>query len=166
MRLPAIDYQRLNNRTCARFSNACTPGCDSLYSPARASRRRAACRRSAAPTVCGTPSSSSSSRRRRLSHAIPAGVGVVRLAPSDDRQVRAQPGASRLASWSERPEFTLITQNVDGLHERAGTREVVHRHGSIWEVCVGAARQPHRRVGATTPRRIQRSLHAARIAVI
>ena len=40
-----------------------------------------------------------------------------------------------LASWSLRfPHFTLITQNVDGLHERAGTRQVVRLHGSIWEV--------------------------------
>ena len=29
---------------------------------------------------------------------------------------------------------TLITQNVDGLHERAGTREVIRFHGSIWEL--------------------------------
>lgn len=30
------------------------------------------------------------------------------------------------------PEFTLITQNVDGLHERAGSRDVLRLHGSIW----------------------------------
>ena len=39
-----------------------------------------------------------------------------------------------LARWSQRPGFTLITQNVDGLHERAGSRDVVRFHGSIWEV--------------------------------
>ena len=40
-----------------------------------------------------------------------------------------------LAAWSRRyPNFTLITQNVDGLHERAGTANVVRFHGSIWEV--------------------------------
>jgi NAD-dependent deacetylase len=40
-----------------------------------------------------------------------------------------------LAAWSARyPGFTLITQNVDGLHERAGTRHVLRIHGSIWEV--------------------------------
>lgn len=40
-----------------------------------------------------------------------------------------------LAEWSRRyPNFTLITQNVDGLHERAGTRNVIRFHGSIWEV--------------------------------
>jgi NAD-dependent deacetylase len=40
-----------------------------------------------------------------------------------------------LARWSRRfPAFTLITQNVDGLHERAGTAHVIRLHGSIWEV--------------------------------
>jgi NAD-dependent deacetylase len=52
------------------------------------------------------------------------------------RQVIAgcQPNAAHqaIARWSENPGFTLITQNVDGLHERAGTRNVVRYHGSIW----------------------------------
>jgi len=40
-----------------------------------------------------------------------------------------------LAAWSRRYSgFTLITQNVDGLHERAGTKDVIRFHGSIWEV--------------------------------
>jgi NAD-dependent deacetylase len=48
-----------------------------------------------------------------------------------------------LAAWSQRPSFTLITQNVDGLHERAGTRDVVRMHGSIrevgcWNACASA----------------------------
>ena len=35
------------------------------------------------------------------------------------------------------PQFTLITQNVDGLHERAGSRNVLRLHGSIWHLrCV------------------------------
>jgi NAD-dependent deacetylase len=40
-----------------------------------------------------------------------------------------------LALWSRRfPRFRLITQNVDGLHERAGTSGVIRFHGSLWEV--------------------------------
>ncbi len=29
------------------------------------------------------------------------------------------------------PEFVLITQNVDDLHERAGSKNIIHLHGSI-----------------------------------
>ena len=43
-----------------------------------------------------------------------------------------------LAKWSRRDGFTLVTQNVDGLHELAGTRNVIRFHGSIWEIrCTG-----------------------------
>ena len=45
-----------------------------------------------------------------------------------------------IARWSRRPGFTLITQNVDGLHERAGTRNVVRFHGSIWTLRCSAGR--------------------------
>ncbi len=31
-------------------------------------------------------------------------------------------------------DFGLITQNVDGLHEKAGSRRVIPIHGNIWEV--------------------------------
>jgi len=52
-----------------------------------------------------------------------------------------------LADWSRRQSgFTLITQNVDGLHERAGTRNVIRFHGSIWELgCLESCRGPARR---------------------
>jgi len=45
-----------------------------------------------------------------------------------------------LARWETRfPEFTLVTQNVDGLHERAGSTHIVRYHGSIWRLrCTGA----------------------------
>jgi NAD-dependent deacetylase len=51
----------------------------------------------------------------------------------------AEPNAAHdvIARWSRRfPSFTLVTQNVDGLHERAGTRPetVVRFHGSIWRL--------------------------------
>jgi NAD-dependent deacetylase len=39
-----------------------------------------------------------------------------------------------IAHWSRRRGFTLITQNVDGLHERAGTSNVIRYHGSIWRL--------------------------------
>ncbi|MBM4285214.1 MAG: NAD-dependent deacylase [Deltaproteobacteria bacterium] len=50
-------------------------------------------------------------------------------------EARPNPGHLALAALEDRFEdFTLITQNVDGLHRRAGSRQVVEIHGSIWEV--------------------------------
>jgi NAD-dependent deacetylase len=47
------------------------------------------------------------------------------------------PAHDVLARWSGRPGFTLITQNVDGLHERAGTKALLRMHGSIWQLRCG-----------------------------
>jgi NAD-dependent deacetylase len=63
----------------------------------------------------------------------------------------AQPNAAHdvLARWTrERPGVTVITQNVDGLHERAGTERLVRLHGSIWRMrcwrhCPAAPRDWH-----------------------
>lgn len=39
-------------------------------------------------------------------------------------------------------EFTVITQNVDGLHRLAGSRHIVELHGSIWTVrCLGCGQE-------------------------
>lgn len=38
--------------------------------------------------------------------------------------------------------FTLVTQNVDGLHERVGSRNIAKLHGDIWRVrCVTCGRE-------------------------
>ena len=62
---------------------------------------------------------------------------------------RARPNRAHgvLSEWSRRfPGFALITQNVDGLHERAGTAGVIRFHGSLWELgCAGACRGSPRR---------------------
>ncbi len=49
------------------------------------------------------------------------------------------PGHLALAQLERRvPGFTLITQNVDGLHQRAGSRRVLKLHGDIWTLhCLG-----------------------------
>jgi NAD-dependent deacetylase len=67
-----------------------------------------------------------------------------------------QPNAAHhvLAKWSTRfPRFTLITQNVDGLHERAGTANTIRLHGSIWEVLCWdrCTASPSRWIDETTP---------------
>jgi NAD-dependent deacetylase len=58
-----------------------------------------------------------------------------------------------LAAWSRRfPTFTLVTQNVDGLHEAAGTRNLLRFHGSIWEVlCARGCKDGARREDRTSP---------------
>ncbi|MEA3339336.1 MAG: NAD-dependent deacylase [Chloroflexota bacterium] len=39
------------------------------------------------------------------------------------------------------PDFTLITQNVDGLHLAAGNRNVLELHGNIWRTrCTGCGK--------------------------
>lgn len=50
---------------------------------------------------------------------------------------RAEPNAAHLALAElerERPGLTLVTQNVDGLHERAGHRRVIRLHGTLWRL--------------------------------
>lgn len=43
-----------------------------------------------------------------------------------------------LAQLEERCRLTILTQNIDGLHQKAGSRNVVELHGSIWKVrCTG-----------------------------
>jgi NAD-dependent deacetylase len=50
-------------------------------------------------------------------------------------QARPNDGHKALAVLEEAvPDFTLITQNVDGLHGQAGSRRVLEVHGSIWKV--------------------------------
>ncbi len=49
--------------------------------------------------------------------------------------VRPNPAHYILAKWEkEFPSFTLITQNVDGLHELAGSTKLLELHGNIWKV--------------------------------
>ncbi len=49
------------------------------------------------------------------------------------------PGHLTLAKWETLvPDFTLITQNVDGLHPRAGSKNLYQIHGNIFTArCLG-----------------------------
>lgn len=40
-----------------------------------------------------------------------------------------------LAELENRYEVTVVTQNVDNLHERAGSSRVIHLHGELTKVC-------------------------------
>ena len=49
--------------------------------------------------------------------------------------VRPNPGHYALVEFEKRiPQFTLITQNVDGLHRMAGNQNVLELHGNIQRV--------------------------------
>jgi NAD-dependent deacetylase len=59
------------------------------------------------------------------------------------------PGHLALAALERRkPLFTLVTQNVDGLHDRAGNHRILKLHGDIWRLrCVECGSDwPDRRV--------------------
>lgn len=57
---------------------------------------------------------------------------------------QAQPNAGHfaLAQLEEKGPFvTVVTQNVDGLHQRGGSSHVIELHGSIWKLrCMGCQR--------------------------
>jgi NAD-dependent deacetylase len=43
------------------------------------------------------------------------------------------PGHQAIAAWQNRfPDLSLVTQNIDGLHQAAGSRDVIELHGNIW----------------------------------
>jgi NAD-dependent deacetylase len=52
--------------------------------------------------------------------------------------LKPNPAHEAIARWQDRfTDFTLVTQNIDGLHQAAGSREVIEMHGSIWRArCV------------------------------
>ena len=60
------------------------------------------------------------------------------------REVRPNPGHFALKTLGDRlglDRFTLITQNVDGLHRTAGSRNVLELHGNLARVrCTGCER--------------------------
>jgi NAD-dependent deacetylase len=53
-------------------------------------------------------------------------------------RITFNPAHKALAELEKRiPRFTLITQNVDGLHVKAGSRNIIEIHGNLWKVrCV------------------------------
>ena len=59
---------------------------------------------------------------------------------------RAKPNAGHavLAGLQKaNPEFWLITQNVDALHQKAGSKRVLELHGSIWRTSCTACPKHH-----------------------
>lgn len=48
-------------------------------------------------------------------------------------EARPNRGHEILAALEKHFDVTIVTQNVDNLHERAGSRHVIHLHGSLFE---------------------------------
>jgi NAD-dependent deacetylase len=58
------------------------------------------------------------------------------------RSAEPNPGHRALARMAAKiPNFTLITQNIDGLHQRAGSTHVVELHGNIHRYICSADRR-------------------------
>jgi NAD-dependent deacetylase len=56
-------------------------------------------------------------------------------------QKKSNPGHIALAELEKLRNLTLITQNVDGLHQQAGSRNVLELHGNIWRLrCTACSR--------------------------
>ncbi len=69
---------------------------------------------------------------RRLYPESPPRVGMVQLSSAADRKVSPNRGHVALAALEGMVEdFTLVTQNVDNLHELAGNRNILELHGNI-----------------------------------
>ena len=56
-------------------------------------------------------------------------------------EVEPNEGHRLVASLERDYEVTVITQNVDNLHERAGSSHVMHLHGELMKVC--SSREPN-----------------------
>ena len=49
-------------------------------------------------------------------------------------EVEPNSGHIHLAELENNFEVTIVTQNIDNLHERAGSSKVVHLHGELFKV--------------------------------
>src|SRR2546423_5192205 len=48
-------------------------------------------------------------------------------------QLKPNAAHTTIASWQDRfSDLSVVTQNIDGLHQAAGSRDVVELHGNIW----------------------------------
>jgi NAD-dependent deacetylase len=49
------------------------------------------------------------------------------------KPLQPNPAHLAIAQWQDRFEqLTLVTQNIDGLHQKSGSCDVIELHGSIW----------------------------------
>lgn len=60
------------------------------------------------------------------------------------RAAAPNPGHRALADWARASDVRLITQNVDDLHERAGSDVLAHLHGSLADFRCSRCATPYR----------------------
>lgn len=49
------------------------------------------------------------------------------------QQLKPNPAHTTIASWQDRfSDLSVVTQNIDGLHQAAGSRDVIELHGNVW----------------------------------
>ncbi len=79
-------------------------------------------------------------------------------------RVEPNPAHLALVELAHRvPRLSLITQNVDGLHQRAGSRDVVELHGNLGEIrCTGCGTRDDRSGEVLPPLYAFRKVHALR----
>jgi NAD-dependent deacetylase len=59
------------------------------------------------------------------------------------KSVDPNPAHRAVAAWQDCAEVHVITQNVDDLHERAGSTRVHHLHGSLFQFRCDRCQQPY-----------------------
>lgn len=53
---------------------------------------------------------------------------------TDARDATPNPAHLAIASWEKHlPSIRVVTQNIDGLHEKAGSTQIQELHGNIWK---------------------------------
>lgn len=66
-------------------------------------------------------------------------------------QAEPNDGHKLIKSLEDRYEVTVITQNVDNLHEKAGSTNVIHLHGELTKVCSSRSPYDERYIRELTP---------------
>ena len=57
--------------------------------------------------------------------------------------VEPNAGHRAVADWQQHADVRVITQNIDDLHERAGSRDVAHLHGSLFDFRCSRCGKPY-----------------------
>jgi NAD-dependent deacetylase len=80
-------------------------------------------------------------RRKAADTAVPnaAHIALARLEIGLARKSKKPKSSNGNGAGHHTPDpLTILTQNIDGLHQQAGSQKVVELHGSIWKIrCTG-----------------------------